>query len=238
VRLIRHLNEQKRTPYHDEADKIAEILLKSCLPAIKEMRVAKKVLWRGMYGTSSGINLHQTRKDREPKDAGKFVHKLMDEIFGRKYGWFPRSNSAICSNSYGIASDYGFPRTVFPIGRYKCLWARGVADTLDVYDAWMQEVENRPKSAISMYMHSKDRKLYGDIDVISAPVEDQIEQLEKIARKAMEVALSRFQQTGLKEPLKHPMPIEIMVGCKEYYSVESKIMNRVVPLLKIEADNL
>jgi len=237
MRLIRYLNE-RRTPYDDEADKIAGILLKSCLPSIKEMRAAKRVLWRGMYGTSSSMNLHITRKDRRPKDAPEFVHKMVDKIFNRKYGWLPRSNSAICSNSYGIAGDYGFPRAVFPIGKYKCIWARGVSDTLDVYPHWIEDFEKRPAIAISTYMHSGERKTYGDIDVISASKEDQLDQLEKIINQIMEVQLSRFQQTGLKEPLKHPMPIEIMVGCKEYYSVESSMMNRVAPLLDLQADNL
>jgi hypothetical protein len=250
VRLIRHLNEQnvgkkivdnirrRRTAYDDEAEKIAKVLLKDCLPAIKEMRLAGRVLWRGIYGTSNRMRKHTTRKDRRPKDANPLLHKLMDKILGNKFGWFPRSNSAICSNSYGIASDYGFPRAIFPIGRYKCIWARGVADTLDVHPHWIVDTDRFPQQAITAYMFSDERKTYGDLGSTTTPIEDQIEKLEKIVEKVMTEKLKVFKQTGLKEPLSHGQPIEIMVGCKEYYSVESNLMNLVVGELRIRADNL
>jgi hypothetical protein len=224
VRLIRHLNEQnvgkkivdnirrRRTAYDDEAEKIAKVLLKDCLPAIKEMRLAGRVLWRGIYGTSNRMRKHTTRKDRRPKDANPLLHKLMDKILGNKFGWFPRSNSAICSNSYGIA--------------------------LDVHPHWIVDTDRFPQQAITAYMFSDERKTYGDLGSTTTPIEDQIEKLEKIVEKVMTEKLKVFKQTGLKEPLSHGQPIEIMVGCKEYYSVESNLMNLVVGELRIRADNL
>lgn len=221
--------------YEKNIEIIAKLIEKDCKPALREMRQAGNFPWRGLYGTTSIFVKKKTRKDRRPKDAPKFIHDMINDILGKKFGWFPRSEGVICSNDYMVAEEYGPARAIFPIGRYKCVWTAGLQDLLDIYPWWFEDIERRPKDAISAYMRgSQHRRTYGDIDVISLPLDKQIEQLKKIARKIMEAALSRVKQTGLKEPLSYRDPSEMMIGCKEYYSVSGDIMNKVSDALRVE----
>jgi hypothetical protein len=235
MRLTRHLNEATII-YEEDIERMAKIIQKECKQAVIEMRQAKNFLWRGFGISVDRFAKHKTRQDRRPLDTTVDMHKLMDKIFKEKFGWFPRSQGLICSNDMDTAGEYGKIRAIFPIGRYKCIWKPGTMDVREISPYWAEQFFLNPKYGISEYMRfSFHRKNYGDID-LNAPWDDQVEDMEKIIEKMLIDAVSRFKQTGLKEPLGYRGPLEIMVQCKEYYSAEWAVTEDLAYELKIKVD--
>jgi len=231
VRLIRCINEQK-----NDLEWI-DIIAKDCKQSISEMRQAKALLWRGMRATVDNFKRHKTRKNRRPLDTTPDMHKLADKIMKDKFGWQARSQGLICSNGYDTAGEYGSARAIFPVGNYKCVWAPGVSDFREISPYWAENFEKYPKGAISDYMRfSHHRGKYGDID-LHADLDIQIEQLEKIIERMIKDSIQKFKQTGLYEPLSHSRDLEIMVKCKEYYSVTRRSLGLLAGQLDIEWNN-
>lgn len=106
--------------------RIAEIIKKDCKPYLKE--IGNLSLYRGMFAENRPFVKKISRTDRKPKDSSLVSHKIMDNIFKKKYGWKARSEGVFVTGDRSITHAYGITYIYFPIGKYKYLWSPNIHD--------------------------------------------------------------------------------------------------------------
>ena len=103
-----------------KADEIKE----NCQPFL---RMTDHPLYRGvsspLQSTFIRARVETVRKDRKPRDASPLSHKLADDWFFNKYGLRPRSQGLFCTASEKVAASYGKLTYVFPVGKFRYMWA-------------------------------------------------------------------------------------------------------------------
>lgn len=98
------------------------VVLESCIKN-------KKFLYRG-YRKNIGLNAFKgkPREDRKPKDTGKKIHALIDELFLLAGIKATRSNSIFCSSDYSTAESYGEVYIIFPKNGFDFSWSTEHSD--------------------------------------------------------------------------------------------------------------
>jgi hypothetical protein len=133
--------------------------------------------------------------ERQPLDTPETVHKVMDEIFYKKFKVKARSQSIFCTGSEGIASAYGNPFLIFPIGKFTFLWS---PQTKDMYD--------------------RIRRMGDEVNVrLDRGARPSEEDLEK-AINFMEQVANGYIKRDLQKAIASGH--EIMVQCREYFAVD------------------
>lgn len=82
-------------------------------------------LYRGFasaLGRVGGGTTITVRKDRKPRDSGKFAHDLLDTYFLKKVGAKIRSEGLFVTGELRAAAYYGHPYYIFPVGDFKFVW--------------------------------------------------------------------------------------------------------------------
>jgi len=126
MRLKQYINEEK------SAEEIIQILKKDCWPFLSAMKKCSgsKNFWRGVISDYSdpGFLKKRVRQDRKPKDIGLDLHKTLDKLFLKKFGWKVRSSGVFATSDMGMAIGYGELCLFFPIGKFKFVWSQHIDD--------------------------------------------------------------------------------------------------------------
>lgn len=119
-------------------EKILEKLRKDCAPFLKEVKGAKRLLWRGIrkpMGLKSVIVKRRRRKKRRPLSTSIELHNRLDVMFKDKFKWKARSEGVFAtpvkSSAYffsGFKESNGAAYLFFPIGNYSYIWNPDVSD--------------------------------------------------------------------------------------------------------------
>ncbi len=152
------------TKVKDKAKKIANILQRDCAKFIDEIQGSGSFVFRGTdKEVNSLIQSFGVRTDREPKAVSKRNSVLFDDLMEKKFGIRPRSEGVFGTSDEGVATSYGRPYMLFPIGNYKYVWSDEI---FDLYGDSMY-IDDEPESEqdrIIEYFTS----LYKDTDLKGA----------------------------------------------------------------------
>jgi hypothetical protein len=119
-------------------EKLKSAINKDCKPFIKEIKVAKNLLLRGVkpYAVPIVFTVKNVRKDRKPRLVDKELHKRIGKLSKKLFGWNIREEGVFTTISYSIARHWGQPIIVFPIGKFKYVWSDNVEDLYYGYDTY------------------------------------------------------------------------------------------------------
>lgn len=157
-----------------------------------------------------GIKIHDkivridTNKNRKPKDTPLNLHKKIDEIFYKKFGWKPRSEGVFCTGNISTANLYGEIYVIFPIGDFEILWSEEVEDlyiksgTFSMYASMLDQL-------ISAFM-LKDSSHYSD-------------------EKGMKRLVDTYKNKDLYGAIKSEN--EIMIKCDQYYAISVSYIEKI-----------
>ena len=154
---------------------IAQTIKNDCKQYLQEInnQPTKYILYRGKGRSEAFFKKEKGRDvntERTPVTTPKVLHKKLNELFVKKFGW-PARNGVFTTSNRELAKDYsdhGIPHVFFPIGKYKYVWHPEVDDLfgylaeLDVAEGGLniEEVSDEElKQIVSEYR---------DTDLISA----------------------------------------------------------------------
>ena len=188
TRFQQYLNEESEGI---DIDGIIDKLEDKCQPYLKECKKGGGFLYRG-YSKSNkdGIFKLKPRNNRRPKDMPIEIHKLLDDLFKKKFGWKARSEGVFSiSDSYGAGEYNTYLDILFPIGNFKYVWSPGVVDIL---------------------------LMLNDIDIIDSNW-NLIVNLEENVDNIIEV-VEKYTNKNLYKAIMEEA--EVAIKCKEYYLVD------------------
>jgi len=212
-------------------DEIVKILEKDCKPYIKELKKAKQsikvnVLWRGIGRHVVGIEKFKARKNRRPLHTDPKLHKFLDKISKKIFGFPMRSQGVFTSTVADEASTFGIPHQFYPLGNFDAYWAPMVSDSKYMYPSFIERyfILNF-EQALSEYNHWIRNTDFWDISELSfEPIdpldEDAEKKLVRQMERVTEFIMKRYVKGSLSKALKDWNPIEVIIKCKEYYLLE------------------
>ena len=116
------------------AAELIEALPRDCAIALRLFKASKDRLYRGLVGYHTNRKMI-TRTDRKPRDSNTYSHELYNRllsIFGGHSSW--RSSSVFVTTNVHVASEYGSPYVVIPIGDFEMLTSNVIDDPYDLLD--------------------------------------------------------------------------------------------------------
>ena len=185
--------------YFQKETKMAELIHANCKPFINQIKGSKKFLYRGVKTQYQMIEV-VPRKMRKPKDMDPDHSKILDSLFNKKFGWKPRSQGVFASGEIGRAMVYGYPHTVWPIGKFSYLWSPDLVQG-DLYIQIKKLIEYEWKVADPLVNLGKE------------------EMVERLTPK-FRIIVNSYKQSELKKALM--LDTEIMIGCKSYYLISDE----------------
>jgi hypothetical protein len=234
LRLIRHLNEAAWT--RELEDNAIEMLKKDCAPVIKEITKARKLIYRGATKQGTLITRRRTRMNRRPLNMEIEIHRILDQLFKKKFGWRARSQSITGTSNMESAFMFGGEvYMLFPIGEYEVLWIKSVGDLMQLIPLWIEEffdeaIAGKRKSHIRRMIGTWSGGVLKHIDPDDPDVEKIL--LTK-ATKELEKIVSKSTSGRLSQALKGSSH-ELMFKCKEYYLVDTVFEDAVTHDLRID----
>lgn len=189
------------------------VLIEECSQYLDEFKNiytsgTKLPLRRGMtIQPTEHITKIKVNKNRQPSNTHPRIHQAADDWFYKKFGIRARSQTAFCTASKVITSDYGFPFLVFPAQDYQVIWSRKVQD---------------------LFMFLTERKIVKEITGVQYERNDALDMLadkNEITDKALYEGVSRLLEDcdyvlgHLDQALASKN--EIMVYCDHYYIAAS-----------------
>jgi len=191
-------DQQLEKSYEDLNGKVGAVIKQQCKPFLSQVKSQNLPgLFRGIRHASELIGQHKVRTDRRPLDSSVDDSEAIDDAFERKFGWRPRSQALMCSGRPGQAGGYGDLFLVLPIGKFKFIWSRTIADLFPHIDV------ARNRANLQTY------KVYGDPD----------SELNVFRRKLTDDIVADYQETDLKQATVYGAG-EIMVGTKMFWAID------------------
>ena len=188
----------------DFTDSIAKRLKKDCMPFIKEMKSNNLYNWfyRATEHHYKDISKIKPRKNRRPRNMPLEIHKYMDKVFKKKFGWNVRSEGVFVSSDRNqLEYIYGDTYLFFPIGNYKY-----------VYHPWVKDI----------FM-----KFDGEYDLDPKRISD--ETIKKVKEGFHEIVP---QYTNKNLGISYSNIVEVAFKCKSYYMVNEKFVDELKKELK------
>jgi len=155
-------------------------------------------VYRGIYPPIKTIETKKPRKDRTPIDTPKEIHKKLDELFKKEFGWKARSEGVFVTGSRSQAGMYGDPHIVLPIGKFKYVWSPSIPD-LTVY--LERDVH------VLMRIHGKE-------EIIMEP-----EEYNKILKNTV----NKYKSTDFENAILSRN--EIIIKCDRYYLINENFLD-------------
>jgi len=115
----------------DVADELTKKLKKECAQYLKEMGRGRKENWlyRSTEHQFDIFKKFTPRINRKPRNTPKEIHRMMDDLFKKKFGWKARSEGVFTSSDISqLENVYGEPYMFFPIGNYKYVYHPTIRD--------------------------------------------------------------------------------------------------------------
>jgi hypothetical protein len=117
-----------------------------------------------LRGVSDKYNLerptiHETRKNRRPKDSPQRFHQIADEWFTERFGIPFRSQALLLTSRAFTAKNYGATpaHVILPLSAYAFCWSSKVVDLLFAAN----QMENSPLDEIKSYLDSMQYRMEG-----------------------------------------------------------------------------
>lgn len=198
MRLVHYINEEKLYNFYIPKMK------KDCAKFIKDIRGASGCLRR--YDKKKMdwmISKHKTRDFRKTVDIPTDLSNKIGSLLKEKFGWNARTENVVfCWASKEIS---GFNnRYLFPVGNYKIVWSPKINDLYRrLYKLSTLKVVDYG------YGSESDPKLIDNL-------------YEYFIQNKL---LDTYTDKNLKKAVVSKN--EIMVNCKEYYLVDSKVIDEV-----------
>jgi hypothetical protein len=85
-------------------------------------------IYRGSDKSIRDYKIITPRKNRKPLDTPIEIHRELDKLFHKKFGWYVRSEGVFTTGSRASASEYGQPYIILPIGKFKYVWSPYIRD--------------------------------------------------------------------------------------------------------------
>lgn len=112
---------------NESDDEIIETLKRDCKPFLRESE--GNFVYRGSFRKYDGLKKLSVKIDRKPTDTPPVLHKLWNDEFKKKFGWYVRSEGFFVTGDYHLASNFGTTvYVVFPIGQFKFVWSKNYKD--------------------------------------------------------------------------------------------------------------
>lgn len=178
-----------------------------------------ELLYRSFYKSYSSLRdfgKTQTRKGRVPVDTPIEIHNMFDEMFEKKFGLKPRSQSLFCSKSLKVARNYADNvddvYIVIPLGNnLKYAYSKKILDFFhaivdETFDELCEKWDVFPSVTVGESLNAiakKDKKTFKKI----------LPDIEKIVQKMVN---SYVVTTELSQV---PKIGEVMVLCDEFYYI-------------------
>lgn len=198
MRLERHLNESFTL---DDVDDIIMTIRRDCQPFLQEFNMNFPV-YRGTHKDFEGSLLRvRSRTKRVPRDTPKHLHKLLDDILYRKFGWKARSEGVFVSKDRKSIGSYGYPHMVFPKGKYKYVWSPEIKD-----------LYRSIRTDVIAEIDELNRKGYTTRDIRADQVDDEFKQL-------LEILMRSYKDTGYERSTEPALKNEAMFQTRDYYIV-------------------
>jgi len=132
----------------------------------------------------------------------------VDDWFYKKFGIRARSNTVFVTKSFDVASKYGDPFLIFPVGKYTILSSSKIKDLFETLESLFKK------------FNGKNLSYFDDLDF-----DDQ----QKFKSFVIEKLESYNFVKGLQ---KHNN--EQMINCKEYYLVTDKYRIIIANKIKVK----
>ena len=128
TRLKQYINK-KSIIYDDKyTDSIFKLIRKDCKPYLKMIKPYKEVFYRGTDQGNVPFLKRNTRTDRYPLTMNVNIHKILDKVFSKHFGWKVRSEGVFTSGDEEGAEGYGDVYLFFPIGKFDYVFSPGLDD--------------------------------------------------------------------------------------------------------------
>jgi len=182
------------------------LIYDKCMPFIKELTKQTYIhfMYSGRKGKTEDVFIGKVRKNRRPSDTSEGLTKVYDDLFNKRFGWKPRTNSIFCSGNVYDIPRYGNPYFIFPIGKYKYLWSP------DIDDMYSSSYTNSVIDTITL----RNDIPYGDID----DIKDNTPKRDIIIKSLDNKIISTYTDKNLDKALSGSN--EIMINCKEYIALK------------------
>ena len=200
MRLLNYLTEDNQV-FNQQ---IKQILQKRCKPFLNEWD-GKRLLYRGMQGKYYPYGIKTTRTDRKPLDTKPNIHKWLDIVFEKKFGWKVRSESVFTTGSQRETTRYGKPYVIFPMDKYDYLYSLHIPD---LYRA-MHTSSNILNPIIKDIIINNKDKQYKSVDDIFEVHGEYI---------ATELSDYYIKNKDLNNAIS--MNVEIMIKCNQYFCID------------------
>jgi len=203
MRLQQFINEI--TGFEHIIEQAADMIKKNCKPFLKVWNKRYFLYRGGDFSTFFGKK--DVRTNRKPLGTYKELHDILNDLFYKKFGWKPRSEAMFCTGSDEIATDYGTPYIVFPIGDFKYLWSP------KIFDLFTEMANNSLIHTSNILAIRAGRGFIND-----APIDDLIKMRDKAMKELVDTYISNDINRAIA------LGNEIMIGCKSYYYLRTNLL--------------
>ena len=113
----------------DGIKEICDMISERCIPFVNDLMKGPRntLIWSGRNKSDRWFE-GQVRKNRNPLNTKSEIHKIVDSMMLKKFGFRARSNVIFCIGSERKTFDYGNSYSIWPIGKYKFVYSNEVDD--------------------------------------------------------------------------------------------------------------
>lgn len=201
MRLRQYITESSDVPWEEQI----RLIKKDCGPILNFYKKVKYPIYRGLYHENREFVKKKVRTERRPRVVGKELHKLLDKLFLKHWGFKARSEGLFCGSfntAFSWSGTGDEPHIVFPIGKFDYIWTE---DPQSGFWEILVEFENL------------------DLSLMVEP--------ERIIEEIEDAVKGYYSNKGLESKLKTITDLEIILRCKEYYAVQDddfSMLNKVL----------
>lgn len=124
--FIHELFETNSTITNLHAENAEEFIMDNCRPWLNQTNNGQLYVFRGIQDLAASDAVFFTkniRLDRKPTDTHEYYTKAFNLIIEMAGGQANRNNSLFCTGNHEVASSYGRPFIVLPIGDFNYTWS-------------------------------------------------------------------------------------------------------------------
>jgi hypothetical protein len=223
TRLQQYINEIKTST------DIISMIRKDCQPFLKEMKGSRSLLYRGSDQPVDGIEKIVPRNNRIPKNTPLKLHKQLDIVFKKGFGWKARSEGVFVSFDEVEAEFYGETYLFFPIGKYKYVWSSIYRDLTRHYNIddfkYFANPDGYMEEAWYKHMGGWSEEIYKDKAGLEKWKKENIKKIESEVIGRVGNIIKDYTDKGLGNAKKYMA--EVAFKCKSYYLVNTLYGNEI-----------
>lgn len=132
--------------WDETALKTAEFIKQNCKLWLSLIRNPHDCVYRGFKDIRKDYLTFtkKVRNDRRPRDSSEEMHDLYNKMIDVCGKFADRDNSVFVSGSHAMASGYGNPYVIVPIGNFSYTWHEEVEDWYEGRERFWKELGTDP----------------------------------------------------------------------------------------------